>query len=329
MMKMSVSDQLSLFGADDEAPPPVRGVTVTGEQNDLARRLPAGLFMGTSSWSFPGWQGIVFDRETTKTVLARHGLAAYASHPLLRCVGIDRTFYAPLPSEDFSRYEESVPEAFRFVIKAHELLTRARLRAPAPGMRPPRNETFLDARYATQEVVRPILEGLGAKAAVVLFQFPPQSTASLGGAKGFAERLRGFLDKLPQGVLYAVELRNPELLSEAYLRALEETGACHCFNVHPTMPLLEEQVRQTEGASFPATVVRWMLRRNREYGDARDAWAPFDRLAEEDPESRQQIASICRRTISEGKPSYVVVNNKAEGSAPLSVFKLAELVGRL
>jgi uncharacterized protein YecE (DUF72 family) len=29
-------------------------------------------------------------------VLARHGLAAYARHPLLRTVSLDRTFYAPL-----------------------------------------------------------------------------------------------------------------------------------------------------------------------------------------------------------------------------------------
>lgn len=29
-------------------------------------------------------------------MLARHGLAAYARHPLLRTVSLDRTFYAPL-----------------------------------------------------------------------------------------------------------------------------------------------------------------------------------------------------------------------------------------
>jgi uncharacterized protein YecE (DUF72 family) len=321
---MKSSRQLSLFDADEQ-PLPVEGVAASNDQKELARRLPDKLFLGTSSWSFPGWKGIVYDRHTTQTVLARHGLEAYASHPLLRCVGIDRTFYGPLSSAEFARYAASVSDSFRFLIKAHELLTRAQLRSPAPGVKPARNETFLDANYAVQEVIRPILEGLGAKAAVLVFQFPPQSTASFGGPAGFAESLRRFLEELPRGLLYAVELRNPELLVDPYLRALEETGACHCFNVHPTMPPLEQQLLMTEAASFPAAVVRWMLRRNREYGDARDAWAPFDRLMEEDSESRRHIAAMCRVAVSKGKPSYVVVNNKAEGSAPLSVFKLAEL----
>lgn len=325
-MRDKSTDQLSLFGKDEQVRP-VQGVAVSNDQNELARRLPAKLYMGTSSWSFPGWKGIVYDRETTQTVLARNGLTAYASHPLLRCVGIDRTYYGPISSEEFARYAESVPDSFRFLIKAHELLTRAHLRSPASGVRPARNETFLDANYAIQEVIRPILEGLGGRAAVLLFQFPPQSTASMGGPAGLSELLRRFLDKLPQGLLYAVELRNPELLGKPYLRVLEGTGACHCFNVHPTMPPLEKQLRMTQGTFFPATVVRWMLRRNREYGDARDAWAPFDRLMEEDSESRHHIAAMCRRAVSEDKPSYVVVNNKAEGSAPLSVFKLAEHLG--
>jgi uncharacterized protein YecE (DUF72 family) len=322
-MQNKNSQQLSLFGADEQSLP-VEGVAASADQKDLARRLPDKLYLGTSSWSFPGWRGIVYDRETTQTVLARHGLKAYASHPLLGCVGIDRTYYGPISSEEFARYADAVPDSFRFLIKAHELLTRCHLRSPAPGVKPARNETFLEANYAIQEVIRPILEGLGGKAAVLVFQFPPQSTAAVGGPVGFAESLHRFLDALSQGLLYAVELRNSELLVEPYLRALEETGACHCYNVHPTMPPLEKQIRMTEGASFPATVVRWMLRHNREYGDARDAWAPFDRLMQEDSESRHHITAMCRQSFSEGRPSYVVVNNKAEGSAPLSVFKLAE-----
>lgn len=323
-MQNKTSQQLSLFGADEQVLP-VEGVVASTDQKELARRLPDKLYLGTSSWSFPGWRGIVYDRETTQAVLARHGLKAYVSHPLLRCVGIDRTYYGPISSEEFARYADAVPGSFRFLIKAHELLTRASLRSPAPGKRPARNQTFLDVNYAVQEVIRPILEGLGGKAAVLVFQFPPQSTAAVGGPVGFAEGLRRFLDTLPQGLLYAVELRNSELLVEPYLRTLEETGACHCYNVHPTMPPLETQIRLTKGVFFSAVVVRWMLRRNREYGDARDAWAPFDRLMEEDSESRGHIVAMCRRAVSEGRPSYVVVNNKAEGSAPLSVFKLAEL----
>ena len=78
--------------------------------------------LGTSSWLFPGWTGLVFaprsGRPAPEQVLARHGLPAYAAHPLLRTVSLDRTFYAPLTPEEFAAYAAQVPATFRFVVKA-------------------------------------------------------------------------------------------------------------------------------------------------------------------------------------------------------------------
>jgi uncharacterized protein YecE (DUF72 family) len=274
--------------------------------------LPADIRLGTSSWAFAGWKGIVYDREASQRTLSRQGLRAYSACPLLRAVAIDRTYYGPIPASEFRAYAAQVPEGFRFLVKAHEALTR-------PG------EHYLDRGYAVEEVIGPAVEGLGAKAAVLLLQFPPQSVRGLGGPLRFAEDLTEFLRELPRGVLYAVELRNPELLTARYLEALEGASACHCYNVHPSMPDVSEQAKLTAGARFPALVVRWMLRRDREYEQARDDFRPFDRLAAEDSSSREAIARLCR----EGpKPAFVIVNNKAEGSAPLSVFKLAEEIAK-
>lgn len=49
--------------------------------------------------------------------------------------------------------------------------------------------------------------------------------------------------------------------------------------------------------------------------------ARVDCLAAKDSSSRKAIAELCRVST---EPSFVIANNKAEGSAPLSVFKLAE-----
>ena len=86
------------------------------------------------------------------------------------------------------------------------------------------------------------------------------------------------------------------------------------------MPSLEEQAHRVDATSLPAVVVRWMLRRNRTYGDAKDAFYPFDKLAEPDTGSRKAIATLCRKA----KRGFVIVNNKAEGCAPLSLVSLAE-----
>ena len=68
----------------------------------LAAQLPSTLHLGTSSWSFPGWRGIVWNAHASEATLARDGLRAYANHPLFRTVGIDKTYYRPVAREEFA-----------------------------------------------------------------------------------------------------------------------------------------------------------------------------------------------------------------------------------
>jgi len=325
------STQLDFFVLRESPAAPVRrtskeveAASVSGDLKNLATRLPATLRLGTSSWSFPGWAGIVYGESASKQRLARQGLQAYARHPLLRTVGIDRTFYAPVPATELAGYAAVVPEDFRFLMKAHEACTLARYpNHPRYGDAAGRtNELFLDPAYASAEVVAPFVEGLGDKGGPLLFQFSPQDLGAVGGPAGFADRLHRFLDALPRGPLYAVELRDARLLTAAYRDALAATGSCHCFNAHPTMPDVDTQARRA-GTDFAATVVRWMLGRGLEYEQARDRYAPFDRLVDEDPDTRSQIAAHCAASARIRKPAWVVINNKAEGSAPLSAFALA------
>src|SRR5690606_35768246 len=144
----------------------------------LRARIPARIRLGTSSWSFPGWAGIVYDRPHSEQALARDGLAAYARHPLLRAVSIDRTYYAPIETQAYAGYAAAVPEDFRFVVKADRLLTDPD--APATtGTR------FLDAEHAAMAVVRPAVLGLGERLGAIVFQFSPRSVSSHGGRLPF------------------------------------------------------------------------------------------------------------------------------------------------
>jgi uncharacterized protein YecE (DUF72 family) len=284
------------------------------------------VYLGTSSWAFPGWHGLVYDRPASESHLARHGLAAYAQHPLLGAVGIDRTYYAPLTATDFAAYAAAVPDSFRFLVKAHAGCTHAYVtrRDRSAARHGERNPQFLDAVYATEQVVRPYVEGLGHKAGPLVFQFPPQDVQAVGGPQRFAERLHAFLAALPRGPLYAVELRHGALLLPAYAAALADLGVSHCYNVHPRMPALQTQ--QQIVSSAPALVVRWMLHPHLGYAAAKERYQPFDRLIDADPGHRTAIARLCLEAVAGGRPAYVIANNKAEGSAPLTVFRLAEQI---
>ena len=296
---------------------------------EMAARLPAGLRMGTSSWSFPGWEGIVWADKVESPKLARRGLEAYGQHPLLRTVGLDRTFYGPMDAVALGRYARQVPDGFEFLVKAYEGCTTFRFPDhPRYGdRRRSQNPDYLDPGFATEEVVAPFVEGLGDRAGVLLFQFPPQDPSRLGGPRYFPDRLHRFLRALPVGPRYAVEIRNPELLTPRYAAALADVGATHGLVAHPTMPDLREQRRIAAPAVGDTLVVRWMLHRGLDYQGAKNRYAPFDRLVDEDPGTRARVVDLLGDRIPR---TYLIVNNKAEGSSPLSILRVAEaLVDRL
>ncbi|HSP77093.1 MAG TPA: DUF72 domain-containing protein [Myxococcaceae bacterium] len=321
--------QLDLFtGAPSPRPTSVGPAEAPEEVRALGARLPQGLYLGTSSWTFPGWKGLVYDREATSTRLSREGLAAYGQHPVLRTVGVDRTFYGPVPAATFTAYAAQVPPGFRFLVKAHEACTLARwpLHPRYGNVRGQPNPRFLDAAYARDAVVAPFVEGLGEKAGPLVFQLPPQDPQELGGPEAFAERLHAFLTALPRGPLYAVEVRNEALLTDAFAQALSAAGACPVLAAWRDMPPVERQALLTRALHARALVVRWMLPPGLEYEEARRRYYPFNRLVEEDVPTREAIARVCVAALRAGRPAFVTLNNKAEGSAPLSALRLASSV---
>jgi uncharacterized protein YecE (DUF72 family) len=332
-----VDEQLGLFSDHDPGTAaPVAPALQPPDVVALGARLPARIHLGTSSWSFPGWEGLVYDRRASEATLARHGLAAYAQHPLFRTVGVDRTYYAPIPAARWAEYAAALPAGFRCLVKAHEALTswsppeRALAAVRAAGAPQallrggPDSPLFLDPGYAEGAVIGPAVQGLGDRLGPIVFQLPPQPVTVLGGPEGFARRLGRFLQALPRGPLYAVELRTRALLTPAYARVLAEAGACHCLNVHPTMPDLRTQARLAAPALERALVVRWMLGGGLAYQEARERFAPFTEVVDPDPSARGAIGELAASAPE--RPVYVVVNNKAEGCAPGTVRALADLL---
>lgn len=332
---MPADPQLELFSpapgvaAEPERPPePPAPASVSDEMRALGQRLPRDLRLGTSSWSFPGWTGLVYAREAATEALAREGLPAYARHPLLRMVGVDRTFYGPVPAETFRAWAEAVPDDFRFLVKAHETLTLPRfpLHERYGARRGEESPTFLDPAYARDAVIAPMLEGLGRKAGPLLFQFPPQDVQALGGPARFADRLHAFLAALPARALYAVELRNRELYTSDVADVLEDVGAIPVLSAWGNLPPLPQQAWRLRARAGSALVVRWMLPPELGYQEARELYWPFDRLVNENPAVRGDIADLAVEALADGRPVYVSVNNKAEGSAPVSVERLAAAI---
>ncbi|MEM7199012.1 MAG: DUF72 domain-containing protein [Planctomycetota bacterium] len=289
------------------------------QYESLAAALPSTLRLGTSSWSFPGWHGLVWADRSKPTELSRHGLAAYGRHPLFRTVCVDSTFYAPVAPDRLAAYADQVPGDFHFVVKGARAVT-------SPFDESGRvNPQYLDARFAAHQVVAPFAEGMGAKGAVLLFQFPPQGGRITGQPRTFATALGEFLAALPRSVPYAVELRDAPLLTDDYREALRRGGAHHCLSAHPRLPPLSRQAEFAAGDDGPL-VLRWMLHRRHGYRQAVQRYAPFGALVDEDPQTRAEVAALCLGASAAGREVLVIANNKAEGCAPLTLVRLAEAI---
>ena len=330
-----MSRQPGLF---EQAGPPQRSKSAAGEVRPCRDSpllevpgLPGDIRLGTSSWFFPGWRGLVYEGVYPQTALSKRGLEAYAQIPLLRTVSLDRTFYAPITTVEYARYAHQVPDPFSFVVKAPALVCDAVMRDEAGRGRVP-NPHFLDAGIAAREFVLPCLEGLQGKAGPLVFQISPLPRSLVEEAPLLMERLAAFFYALPRELgghrpLYALELRNAELLTPRLMKTLAGVDVRYCIGLHDRMPEVERQeaaLRVLDGDRSGDLVVRWNLHRGFVYQAAKQRYEPFDRLVDEDPETRRTLARMAARTHRAGRRTWITANNKAEGSAPLSVAKLAE-----
>jgi uncharacterized protein YecE (DUF72 family) len=335
----------SLFGdaPTDDPHGPIGAAPASEELVRLGRRLPDKVYLGTSSWSFPGWEGLVYQEHYPETRLARQGLAAYSQHPLLRAVGVDRSYYHAPDAAEWERTAREVPHGFRFVVKAPSAVTDALNRGahsssgvPATALNP----HFLDVDYASERFVIPVLTGLGEKAGPIVLQFSPMPSGLTQDTHALIERIAGFVGKLPTahaGVrpVYAVELRNPELLTPRFVHRMREVGARLCIGVHSRMPPVARQTSalRTMDAQAPSDdgawrlagplVVRWSLHAGLGYEQARSRYTPFNRLVDPDLVTRGSLVHLIRVAVRSGQDAFVIVNNKAEGSAPLSCVEIA------
>ncbi|MGJ7578852.1 DUF72 domain-containing protein [Variovorax sp. RHLX14] len=298
----------------------------------LAQALHPQIRLGTSSWSYPGWDGLVWDGRYSDSMLARHGIPAYSAHPLFRTVSIDKGFYKPLGVVEYSKLADAVPADFRFVVKAPSMVTDAVVRSEEGRGRQP-NPAFLSPEIAVNDFVRPALEGLGEKLGALVFQLSPLPMQFLSDQSLLLEKLGAMLRALPSlrpvapdGVI-AVEVRDPVLLGQPLANVLRETGATFCLGLHAKMQDIDAQLPMLRALWPGPLVCRWNLNPvNGAYGyeDARDLYAPYDKLVDVDPKTRDALARVAAATARAGYPVYVTVSNKAEGSAPLSVRGLAE-----
>ena len=285
---------------------------------------------GTSTWTYEGWQGQVYTRQYSKSTFARECLGEYCQYqyqgePLFRTVGNDSTFYRPPTANQLRRYLNQIPEDFEMCFKVWEEITiPSYAKQPRYGPRAGQpNPRFLDAKLFNELVLTPYREAqFEPHAGPFLFEFQRHGMS----AGEFCARLDGFFGQLPKDFRYATEIRNAGLLGPEYHKVLETHSVAHVYNHWSYMPPLAEQHTQMQGFTAAFTVMRLLTPLKMSYEAAKKRAEPYTKIVEELPQMRRETVQLARQAVSEGRHAYVLVNNRSEGNAPVTVRALAEML---
>jgi len=291
----------------------------------LARRLRAlaqeNIWIGTSSWKYPGWLDQIYTREryqsrgrVSQKRFEAECLAEYAETFPIVCG--DFSFYQFPSPEYWHKLFISAPQGLQIALKVPEEVTaevfpRHARYGPRAGMV---NESYLNADALAALFLEP-LEPYRERIGPLIFEFGARGASP----REFHAKLDPFLGALPPTFRYAVEVRNREYLQPRYFEILRQHRAAHVLNAWTKMPALSEQIAMPD--AFPAdfTVVRALLRQGRAYEDAVRQFTPYDQVRDENPEARDALRAVIRRMREERRAAYVFVNNRLEGNAPETI----------
>jgi uncharacterized protein YecE (DUF72 family) len=285
---------------------------------------------GSSTWTYEGWQGQVYKRQYTKSGFTRECLGEfcqylYKGQPLFRTVGNDSTFYRPPSANQLTHYLTQIPEDFEMCFKVWEELTiPTYAKHPRYGPRAGQpNPNFLHADAFVKLVLQAHRDArFDPHTGPFLFEFQRHGIP----AEEFCTRLEAFFAGLPRDFRYAVEIRNAGLLTPVYHEVLSRHGVAHVYNHWSYMPSLAEQHQRMQTFTAPFTVLRLLTPLKMTYEAAKRRAEPYDRIVGELPEMRQDTVKLVRQATGEGRAVYVLVNNRAEGNAPLTVQALVDMI---
>jgi uncharacterized protein YecE (DUF72 family) len=295
-----------------------------------------GVFIGTSSWKYPGWFGQLYERDRyiwrgkfSNARFERDCLAEYAQ--VFKTVSVDAAYYQFPTRAWIENMVSQVPPDFQFALKVtDEITVKTFPNLPRFGRRAGRpNRNFLNADLfasAFLAACEPFKSNIGP----LMFEFAQFHGVDFARGREFVAALDMFLGALPRGWQYAVEIRNRHFLQPEYFATLARHGAAHVFNSWTDMPPVGEQLAMPGSQTNPnLSVARLLLKPGRKYEDAVKRFSPYDRLQEAYPEGRTAAAELVKRTRrSQGRTrGYIFLNNRFEGNALESIAGVLEQAG--
>ena len=280
---------------------------------------------GTCSWKFPSWAGLVYSQPTGIDYLEEYTQR-------YRSVEIDQWFWSrfdlgqvKLPDPDAAAaYRAAVPDDFSFTVKAPNGVTLTHLYQQEKSDPLVANPSFLSP--ALMETFLHLIEPLRDVLGPIMFQFEYLNRQKMASQGQFQRRMSAFVELVPVGYEYALEVRNAQYLNETYFAFLAQMHLLPVL-IHGYWmpPVWEVYAAYREAVQRHGTVLIRLMGPDRQAIEELTG-KRWDHLAAPKDDELPRIANLVRDLLSAGVNVYVNVNNHYEGCAPLTIQRLQALL---
>lgn len=302
----------------------------------IARLAEGGVYIGTSSWKYEGWCGQLYDpsRYPGKRIPFKQErfeaecLAEYAE--VFKTVCVDAGYYRFMDERYIGGLVSQVPQDFLFTFKVTDEITIKKFtNHPKFGARTGKaNENFLNSDLFASAFVKPF-ESFKRNVGMFIFEFSKFYPSDYKHGRDFMADLERFLENIPKGWKYGVEIRNKNFLKPEYFAMLAKHGVAHVFNSWTEMPPLHEQMALPGSVTTPNfSGARLLLKPGRSYKEAVDSFEPYKEIQDEYAEVRKAAAELIKQGLRSKAMHllFVYVNNRLEGNALMTIWAIVDMI---
>ena len=286
----------------------------------------AELRIGTCSWKYDSWRGLIYTDDPEINYLKEYSR-------VFNYVEIDQWFWSlqgtnkiDLPkSEIVKNYKESVPPDFKFSVKIPNSITLTHYYKKEKDETSIQNHHFLSLDILNEfiNLIKPIHKNLGP----LMFQFEYLNKEKMKSQYEFQGLFREFASSLPQKFLYSIETRNPNYLNESYFQFLRDNKLGHVFLHGYYMPPVYDIYNKYKDYIKNFTVIR--LHGPDRKGIEQRTGGKWNKIVDPKNEELEKIVLMILELLERKVDVYLNINNHYEGSAPLTILRIKNILSQM
>lgn len=286
----------------------------------------AELKIGTCSWKYDSWRGLIYSDDPKINYLKE-----YSKH--YNMVEVDQWFWSlfgvkkiNLPEfHHVEAYRKSVDDNFKFSVKIPNSITLTHFYRKSKDEELKPNPHFISKELTSEflKTLEPLKENLGP----LMFQFEYLNKQKMKSQQDFQIQFGNYVEKLDRNYQWGVEIRNPNYLNKTYFEFLKEYKLIPVFLQGYYMPSIIELIPKFIDQLEDTIVIRLHGSDRKDIEER--AGGKWDERIEPKDEELSKLVEIIAKLLDREVDIYLNVNNHYEGSAPLTINKIKELMKNL